>query len=157
MFSSVEWWSLPPHCHPTRLEVRDSGRAPPSQDCPLCGARVRSKLVSGFRGLCGCTVVSKYNTDVNNRLCAGGFVRAREWCLGAVRSRSLQGCERCEMTRGNDVMEACLTPKKMRGENIWSDNKEKRIIIVKIIEIFQKNEKILKIIFIKIKIMRIIF
>ena len=38
------------------------------------------------------------NTDVNDRRCAGGFVRVRGRCL------------KCEVTRRNDVMVACLTP-----------------------------------------------
>ena len=62
----------------------------------------------GFPGLCRCTMVQGYNTDVNDRRCAGGFVRVRGRCLGAVGSQSLQRYEGFEMTKGNDVMAASL-------------------------------------------------
>ena len=41
---------------------------------------------------------TEHNTDVNDPRCAGGFVRVRGWCSGAVGLQSLQGCEekRCD-------------------------------------------------------------
>ena len=53
-------------------------------------------------------MVERYNTDVDDRRCAGGFVRVRGRCSGAVGSQSLPGCEGCEVTKGNDVMAASL-------------------------------------------------
>ena len=40
----------------TQQEVGDTGRTSPRQDCPLCGAPLRSKLATGFLGLC-CTII----------------------------------------------------------------------------------------------------
>ena len=48
--------------------------------------------------------VPGYNTDVSDRRCAGGFVRVRGRCLGAVGSQPLHKCEGCEVTGRNDVM-----------------------------------------------------
>ena len=41
--------------------------------------------------------------------------------LGAVGSQSFSGCEGCEVTKGNDVMAACLTP-----VNAWRELMEKK-------------------------------
>ena len=50
-------------------------------------------------------------TDVNDRRCVGGFVRARVRCLGVVRSQSLTKCKKCRVnTRRDEVVAACLTP-----------------------------------------------
>ena len=66
---------------PTRHEVGDIGRASPCQDCPVCGAYVQSKLVCGFSGCVG----ARWSED---RRYAGGIVRVRGRCLGAVGSQS---------------------------------------------------------------------
>ena len=51
-----------------------------------------------FLGLCWWTAVQGYNTNVNDRRCAGRFVRVRERCLGAVGSHSLIRCEKGELS-----------------------------------------------------------
>ena len=54
---SVTPWlpTPPPPFDPTQHDAGDRGSASPCQDCALCGAPVRSKLASGFLGLCRCT------------------------------------------------------------------------------------------------------
>ena len=85
MFSTTD--PTRPLDDPTRPEVGDIGRASPCQDCPLCGASVRS-LACGSLGLCRCLVVLRIQHGC-------------QWppLCGVVRVRGEESAELLEVTK----------------------------------------------------------
>ena len=92
-------------------------RASPCQECPLRGSRTVKACVWFPRAvsLHGGLRVQRGRqwTSLSWWLCVCGR------CLGAVRSHSLQGRERCEVNiKGNEVVAPCLTPVGERSNRV---------------------------------------
>ena len=78
--------------------------------------------------------VTGHNTGVNDCRCAGGFVRVRGKCLGAVGSPILEGCEKCEVNKNGKRSDCGLFDNNCAGRDLSKEQ------IVKMMKITLKTQ-----------------